>query len=147
MTTLLSLRIDTAIKPTSHVRMLMYGSLATVIILMAWLAGLVLWQYVIILVVATVVIGYLALSKPILLHISQPPLSKRLNSDWHLLMRTARADELWQAQLCSVQHNQQLVHLSFNIVEPYKRSLAFTIYRDQVNSEQWRQLCILANSY
>ena len=93
----LSLRIDSAIKPTSFMRALMYISLALSLILLAWLAKLWLWQYVLILIIAAAVISYLALSKPILLHISQPPLSKRVDSGWQILMRTSRADVLWQA--------------------------------------------------
>jgi len=35
--------------------------------------------------------------------------------------------------------------IEFDIVEPYQRSFSTTIFRDQVNSEQWRQLNILTN--
>lgn len=142
----LSLRIDTAIKPTSYLRALLYVSLATIIILLAWLAELWLWQYVLILIVAAAVISYLALSNPILLHISQPPLSKRIDMGWQLLMRTGRADELWQAKLSAASQYSWLIHLRLVMTEPYQRPFTVTIFRDQVNAEQWRQLSILAKS-
>lgn len=142
----LSLRIDTPIKPTSYLRSLWYGSLALVIMLLAWLAALWLWQYVLILLVAAAVISYLALAKPILLHISQPPISQRSDLGWQLLMRTGRADELWQAQLSAATHYSWLIHLTLVMTVPYQRPFTVTIFRDQVDAEQWRQLSILAKS-
>ncbi len=142
----LSLRIDSAIKVTSYLHALLYSSLMSSIILLAWLAKLSLWHYVLILIVAAIVIGYLALSKPILLHISQPPLSKRVDIGWQLMMRTSRADELWQAKLATAYHYPWLIHLSFIMAEPYQRPFSATIFRDQVSAEHWRQLSILANS-
>jgi len=142
----LSLRIDTPIQPTSYLRTLLYGSLAAIIILLAWLAKLWLWQYVLILLVAAVVSSYLALSTPILMHLSQPPVSKRVDLGWQLLMRTGRADELWQAELSTAHQFSWLIHLTLVITEPYQRSFTVTIFRDQVSAEQWRQLSILANS-
>lgn len=142
----LSLRIDTLIQPTSYLRSLSYGSLAAIIVLLAWLAKLWLWQYVLILLVAAAVISYLALSKPILIHLSQPPISQRVDLGWQLLMRTGRADELWQANLSTVHQFSWLIHLTLVMTEPYQRPFTVTIFRDQVGAEQWRQLCILANS-
>lgn len=142
----LSLRIDSAIKPNSYLRALLYITLTTALVILSWLAKLWLWQYILILISAAAVVSYLALSRPILLHISQPPLSKRVDSGWQLLMRTSRADELWQAKLSSVNSYPWLIHLKMVIIEPYKRSFTVTIFRDQVNVEQWRQMSILANS-
>lgn len=142
----LSLRIDTPVQSTSYLRALLYGSLTAIIILLAWLAKLWLWQYMLILLVAALVVSYLALSKPILMHLSQPPMSKRIDLGWQLLMRTGRADELWQATLSTVHRYPWLIHLTFIITEPYQRPFTVTILRDQVSAEQWRQLSVLANS-
>lgn len=145
MTSITSLRIDTAIQPTSYLRFLLYGGLASIMGLLAWLAPLVLWQYVCLLIVTTAVTLYLALLRPIPLHVSQPPLSQRLDKDWQLLIRTSRGDELWQAQLVAVHDYRWAMGLEFIIVEPYSRSLSVTIFRDQVSAHQWRELGILAN--
>lgn len=142
----LSLRIDTPIQPSSYLRILLYGSLAAAIIVLAWLAKLWLWQYVLILLVAATIIIYLVLSTPILLHLSQPPISKRVDLGWQLLMRTGRADELWQANLSTAHKFSGLIHLTLVMTEPYQRCFTVTIFRDQVSAEQWRQLCILTNS-
>jgi len=142
----LSLRIDTPVQPTSYLRALLYGSLTAIIILLAWLAKLWLWQYVLILLVAALVVSYLALSRPILMHLSQPSMSKRIDLGWQLLMRTGRADELWQATLSTAHHYPWLIHLTLIITEPYQRPFTVTIFRDQVSAEQWRQLSVLANS-
>lgn len=135
-----------AIKPTSLSRALLYVSLGIVLSLLAGSAGLVLWQYVIIIIVSALVTIYLALSKPILLHITQPPISQRLDQNWQLLMRTSRSDELWQSSLKRARHLNRAIFLSFEVVEPRKRNLRITIFRDQVNTEQWRQLSLLAHS-
>ncbi|WP_201509077.1 hypothetical protein [Psychrobacter alimentarius] len=145
MTSTPSLRIDTAIQPTSSLRFLLYGGLGSIMGLLAWLAPLFLWQYVFLLIVVTVVTVYLAFSRPIPLHFSQPPLSHRLDKHWQLLIRTSRGDELWQAQLVAVHGCRWAVSLEFIIVEPYRRPLAITIFRDQVSVNQWRELGVLAN--
>ena len=92
-----------------------------------------------------VVVGYLALSRPIILHISQPPLSKDIYRDWQLLIRTGHGDALWQAQLKAVTQSRWVICFDFDIVEPYQRPLSIAIFRDQVNAEEWRKLTILAN--
>jgi len=140
-----SLRIDTAIKSNSHLRILIYVGLLSMMILLAWLAELSLWQDVVILVVSAVVISYLALSRPILLHLSQPPLYKQLSKDWQLLMRTGRGDELWLAEINNIHRYHWFITLEFITVEPFKRALTVTIFRDQVSGNEWRQLNILAN--
>ena len=145
MTSVTSLRIDTTIQPASYLRLLLYIGLASVMIVLAWLASLALWQYVLILMVTAVVIGYLRLSRPIPLHISQPPLSQRTDKDWQLLISTGRGDELWQAQLVAVHAYCWAISFEFTIVEPYQRSLSITVFRDQVGLEQWRELSVLAN--
>lgn len=145
MTSVTSLRIDTTIQPASYLRLLLYIGLASVMIVLAWLASLALWQYVLILIVTAVVIGYLRFSRPIPLHISQPPLSQRTDKDWQLLIRTGRGDELWQAQLVAVHAYRWAISFEFTIVEPYQRSLSITVFRDQVGLEQWRELSVLAN--
>jgi len=141
-----SLRIDTAMRPSSRLRRLLYISLASALILLAWLASLALWQYVLILVISVAVISYLALSRPMLLHLTQPPINQRIDRNWQLLMRTGRGDELWQAGLAAVDPYPWLISFEFIIVEPYyRRALSVTIFRDQVSPEQWRELNILAN--
>ncbi len=145
-TSRLSLRTDCAVKSGSFVRAWLYSSLAIIMIMLSGLAQLWLWQYVLILSVAAAVIIYLVLSKPILLHLSQPPLSKRVDIGWQLLMRTGRADELWQANLSATYYFPWVIHLRLNMTEPYRRSFTVTIFRDQVSAEEWRQLSILARS-
>ncbi|MBP2280130.1 hypothetical protein RCH20_000482 [Psychrobacter sp. PL15] len=142
-----SLRIDTAIKQSSHLRLLLYGSLAGALLLLAWLASLFLWQYILLLIISIVIAGYLALSRPILLHLSQPPLHQRIDRNWQLLMRTKRSDELWQAGLATVHRYDSLINFKFIVVEPRQRTLSVTIFRDQVNTEQWRELQVLANVF
>ena len=145
MTALTSLRLDTAIKPVSYLQILFYIALSGSIILLAMLASLSLWQYVLILIISVVVIGYLALSRPIILHISQPPLAKDIYRDWQLLIRTGRGDALWQAKLKAVTQSRWVICFEFNITEPYQRPLSVAIFRDQVNTEEWRKLTVLAN--
>ena len=139
-----SLRIDTAIQSVSYLRILVYAGLVAILILLAYFAHLSLWQYGIILIVSVAVTGYLVLSRPILRHLSQPRLSKRVDTDWQLVMRTSRGDALWQAQLTSVECYRLLLHFEFIVVEPYQRSLSVTIFRDQVSRDAWQQLNILA---
>ncbi|WP_227677847.1 hypothetical protein [Psychrobacter sp. H8-1] len=139
------LRIDTVIKPNSYLRTLLYSGLIITIIILAWFAQLLLWHYVLVVIISVMVVSYLALSRPILLHLSQPPLDKQINKDWQLLMRTGRGDELWLADLNKVNNYSWLISLSFETIEPFKRSLTVIIYRDQVSMDEWRQLMILAN--
>lgn len=145
MTLVTSLRIDTAIKPASYVRALLYVGLTGIMMILAWFASLALWQYLLILIVSAAVASYLIISRPILLHISQPLLSQRVDKEWQLLIRTGRGDELWQAELVDINCYQWAISVEFNIVEPYQRTFSTTIFRDQVNYEQWRQLNILTN--
>lgn len=140
-----SLRIDAAIKPISYLRVLLYIGLVGIIGVLAWLAELLLWQYLIVLITSVAVAVYLALSRPKLLHLSQPPLGKLIDKEWQLLMRTGRGDELWLANLDKVQRYQWLLAFEFAIAEPFIRRLTVVIYRDQVSFEEWRQLNILAN--
>ena len=146
MTPVTSLRIDTAIKPASYLRALLYVGLTGVMMILAWFASLALWQYLLILIVSAAVASYLIISRPILLHISQPSLSQRVDKEWQLLIRTGRGDELWQAELVDINRYQWVMSIEFNIVEPYQKTFSTTIFRDQVNHEQWRQLNILANT-
>lgn len=145
MTMITSLRIDTAIKPASYLRTLLYLGLALVMLGLAWLAALALWQYVLILTVTVAVVSYLALSRPILLHLTQPPIDQRIDQHWQLMIRTSRGDGLWQAQLLAVHHYHWVMSFDFMITEPYQRPLSLTVFRDQVSLEQWRELNILAN--
>ncbi|ERL56807.1 hypothetical protein [Psychrobacter aquaticus] len=143
--TVTPLRIDTAIQPASYLRLMLYVGLTGVMVVLAWFAALALWQSVLILTVSAAVTIYLTLSRPILLHFSQPPLSQRVDRQWQLLIRTSRGDELWQAQLINVYRYQWAMSFEFIIVEPYRRSLSVTVFRDQVSADQWRGLSILAN--
>ena len=145
MTTLTSLRIDTAIKAMSYWRMIFYSVLASVMITLAALASLSLWQYVFILIISAAIIIYLALSRPILLHISQPPLDKSIYRNWQLLVRIGLGDALWQAELNTLAHYRWVICFDFIIIEPYRRRLSVAVFRDQVSAEQWRELTILAN--
>ncbi len=141
-----SLRIDAPIQPASCLRLLFYVFLASVMVILAGLASLALWQYVLIFVVTVAAVSYLALSRPILLHLSQPPLDKSIYQHWQLLMRSSRGDALWQAQLTAVSNYQWVICFSFMIKEPYQRPLSVAVFRDQVSAEHWRQLTILAHS-
>ena len=139
-----TLRIDAAVKADSHWRLLLYNILLGALILLAWFAKLSLWQYLVILIVTVLVISYLAVSRPIVLHLTQPPLSQRLNLGWQLLIRTKRGDELWLAELISVQRYHLSVHLQFKVVEPRVKLLTLTIFRDQTSPLHWQALNILA---
>ncbi|AMN51006.1 hypothetical protein AK823_11095 [Psychrobacter sp. P2G3] len=139
------LRIDTAVNSSSYLRALIYVGLLSALVLLLWLAELSLWQDVVILVISAVVVSYLALSRPILLHLSQPPLYKQVSQDWQLLMRTGRGDELWLAELNNIHRYHWLITFEFMTVEPFKRTLTVTVFRDQVSRNEWRQLNILAN--
>lgn len=143
----MSLRIDTPIKPTSRLRLLLYLVLTLALIGLAWQASLLLWQYVAILLVYAAVVCYVALSQPILLHVSQPPMSQRVDRGWQLLMRTARGDALWQAKLLKVHRYQLLMHFEFMVLEPYQKPLSVSVFRDQMSREQWRQLNVLATVF
>ncbi|MGO2225569.1 MAG: hypothetical protein ACTH4C_01615 [Psychrobacter celer] len=145
MDSITALRIDTAIEPKSRLRLLLHLSLASIMIGLGILASLALWQYVLVLVVAAAVVGYLTVSRPILLHLSQPPLSQRLDQHWQLLMCTAQGEGLWLADLQAVHRFEWALSFEFDIIEPYQRSLAVTVFRDQVSPEQWRELSVLAN--
>lgn len=145
MTALTSLRIDTAIKPISYLQILFYITLGSSITLLSVLVSLSLWQYIVILIISAAVIGYLALSRPIVLHISQPPLGKDVYHDWQLLIRSGRGDGLWQAEIETVTHYHWVICFDFDIVEPHQRPLSTAIFRDQVNAEEWRKLTVLAN--
>ena len=147
MTSVTPIRIDTTIDSVSYLRLLLYACLTGVMMVLAWLASLLLWQYVLILVVSVAVAGYLVISRPAPLHISQPPLNQRIDKQWQLLIRTGRGDELWQAQLIATHRYQWVINLEFNIVEPYQRPLSITIFRDQVSADEWRTLSILGNIY
>lgn len=144
MTDNYSLRIDTPIKPTSHLRSALYATLIAVMGLLAWLAQLSLTQYVLLLIISAGVACYLALTRPILLHLSQPPLQHRVDQHWQLLIRTSRDDALWQAHLSELHRYPLCIHFKFSIIEPYQRGLSVTIFRDQVSAEEWRKLNILA---
>ena len=139
-----SLRIDTAINPTSYLRVLLYTSLMGLLIVLAVFADLLLWQYVLLLGISATVVIWLILSQPIILHLSQPPLSRRVDQGWQLLMRTSHSDDLWQAQLNTVERYHSLIHFKFTVVEPYKRPLSITIFRDQVSAKAWHHLKVLA---
>ena len=139
-----SLRIDTPIKPTSHLRSALYATLIAVMGLLAWLAQLSLTQYVLLLIISAGVACYLALTRPILLHLSQPPLQHRVDQHWQLLIRTSRDDALWQAHLSELHRYPLCIHIKFSIIEPYQRGLSVTIFRDQMSAEEWRKLNILA---
>lgn len=141
-----ALRIDTAIKPNSCLRAVLYLSMIGVMLFLAWFAQLVLWQYIFVLTISAGVGIYLVFTKPILLHISQPPVDRQVDKDWQLLMRTSRADELWLAELKSINSYSWLISCNVMTVEPFRRQITVVIYRDQVSKDQWRQLMILANS-
>lgn len=143
----MSLRIDAPIKPTSHLRLLLYIGLTLALIVLAWQAPLRLWQYVMIMIVYAAVVCSVALLQPILLHLSQPPLSQPVDKGWQLLMRTARGDALWQAKLLKVHRYQLLIHFEFMVLEPYQKPLSVSVFRDQMSPEQWRELNVLATVF
>ncbi|WP_435949538.1 hypothetical protein [Psychrobacter sp. DM8] len=139
------LRIDTVVEPTSRISMVLYTALVIVMLVLAWLAQLSLWQYVLILLVGVLAFGYITLSKPILLHLTQPPLEQRIDRHWQLLLRMGRGDELWQAGLIGAHRYPLLIHFDFMVTSPYQRELCITIFRDQVSLDDWRKLNILAS--
>src|SRR5690606_27647277 len=138
--------IDAPIQPVSRISLMFYRALASTLLTLAALATLALWQYVLILIVCAATLSYFALSRPILLHLSQPPLNKSIYQHWQLLMRSSRGDSLWQAELVAVGSYSWVICFKFIIKEPYQRPVSVAIFRDQVSAEQWRKLSILANS-
>ena len=146
MTLLSSLRIDAPIQPASRIRLMFYLLLASALLILAALASLALWQYVLILIVSAAALSYLALSRPILLHLSQPPLNKSIYQHWQLLMRSSRGDNLWQAELVAVSSYSWVICFKFIVKEPYQRPVSVAIFRDQVSAEHWHELTILANT-
>ncbi|MGP5297309.1 hypothetical protein AB8P72_10780 [Psychrobacter sp. CLB018] len=113
MTLLSSLRIDAPIQPASRIRLMFYLLLVSALLILAALASLALWQYVLILIVSAAALSYLALSRPILLHLSQPPLNKSIYQHWQLLMRSSRGDNLWQAELVAVSSYSWVICFKF----------------------------------
>lgn len=141
-----SLRIDTPIKTRSLWRILFYASLALAMVWLVWLTNLSLLQYVFLLVVSLATASYLVLSRPVLLHLSQPLLSQRVDKGWQILMRTGLGDELWQADLMTVHRYPLLIHFKFRVIEPRQRIISMPIFRDQVSDDEWRELNILATT-
>ena len=137
-------RIDTPIKPSSALRLCLVLVLAFIVILLALLAPLSVWQYGLLIVISALVISFAILSQPILLHLSQPPIHLRYDQQWQLLMRTGRGDELWRGHLVAVHRYTGLISFEFTVVEPYQRALSVTVFRDQVSVEHWRELNVLA---
>ena len=139
-----SLRLDMPIKPSSHLRIALYAGLIAIMSLLVWLAQLSLAQNVLLLIISAGVACYLALTRPIILHLSQPPLSHQVDQHWQLLVRNSRGDALWHAHISKLHRYTFGIHIEFNIIEPYPRRLAITVFRDQVSAEDWRKLNILA---
>lgn len=131
--------------PYSRMRVALYASLSATMLLLAWLAKLSLLQCTALIVISIIVAVYIWLSKPALRHLSQPPLNQRPTGGWQLLMRTARGEALWQAELCTVHHYGWLLHFEFVVVEPYQRPLSVTVFRDQVAVDDWQSLNVLAH--
>lgn len=138
------MRIDTAVQSSSRLRLLLYIALISLISSLAGLASLGLWHYLLLVSVSVGVGAYLALSRPTLQHLSQPPISQRADKGWQLLMHTGRGEALWQAELLNVHSYFWLIHFDFLTIEPFKKSISMTTYRDQVSPEDWRELNILA---
>ncbi|WP_435979083.1 hypothetical protein [Psychrobacter sp. DM4] len=139
------LRIDTKVSATSRISMLLYIALTLTMLVLAWLAQLSLWQYILIMTISVFAFGYITLSKPIVLHLTQPPLDQRIDRHWQLLLRMGRGDELWQAGLIDAHRYPLLIHFDFMVTSPYQRTLSITIFRDQVSTDDWRKLNILAS--
>ena len=144
MTAKSSLRIDTVIEPISYIRRLWYSIMVIIAMLLAWLAQLLWWQYLLLFLLTVVIAAYVTLSRPVLLRLSQPPLSKPIDRHWQLLMRTAHGDALWQANLVAVHRYQWMIGFEFTIIEPYQRSISLVVFRDQVSLNHWQKLSILA---
>ena len=140
-----TLRIDAPLLPRSRIHAGLYASLGVIMLLLAWLAELSWLQYGALMIISEAVAFYVWLSKPVLCHLSQPPFSKRVTEDWQLLMQTARGEALWQAVLCRVDAGAWYVRLEFALIEPYQRPLSVTVFRDQLNADDWQKLCVLAN--
>ncbi len=140
-----ALRIDTKVSATSRISMLLYIALTLTMLVLAWLAQLSLWQYILIMTISVFAFGYITLSKPIVLHLTQPPLDQRIDRHWQLLLRMGRGDELWQAGLIDAHRYPLLIHFDFMVTSPYQRTLSITIFRDQVSTDDWRKLNILAS--
>lgn len=138
-----AMRLDAPIAIKSRLRNLFFGGLLGLFLWLTWSAGLAIWQLALVGLVLILVSGFTVLSKPALLHLSQPPLHRNACYDWQLLMATAHGEQLWQADLLRVRSYFWVVIADFRVVEPYQKSLTITIYRDQVLAEDWRKLSIV----
>ncbi len=87
------LRIDAKVSAASRISMLLYSALTLIMLVLAWLAQLSLWQYVLMMTISVLAFGYVTLSKPIVLHLTQPPLDQRIDRHWQLLLRMGRGDD------------------------------------------------------
>lgn len=141
-----SLRIDTPIKIGSIWRNLLYVGLTVGLMLLAWSATLSLVQYALLAGISIVTAICLVMSQTTVLHLSQPLLSQRVDQGWQLLIRTSLGDELWQADLVTVNRYPLLIHLKFKVIEPHHRTLSVTIFCDQVSDDEWRELNVLATT-
>lgn len=137
------MRLDAPITLQSRFRLLFYAALLAIFLPIAWLAGLAIWQFGLVLLSVILISSFIFLSKPALLQLSQPPLHLNARQNWQLLMRTARGDQLWQGDLLRVRAYSWVVIAEVQVIEPYQRSLTFTIFRDQMTADDWRKLSIL----
>lgn len=137
------MRLDAPIIPSSRLRLLFYSGLLGLFLLLAWSVNLAIWQLGLVLLSLILIGGFIFLSKPTLLHLSQPPLHLNLHYDWQFLMATARGNQLWQGNLLRAQSYSWAVIVEVQVMEPYQKSLTVTIFRDQVSAEDWRKLSIL----
>lgn len=137
------MRLDAPIMPSSRLRQLFYSGLLGLFLLLTWSAKLAIWQLGLVIAALFLIGGFIFLSKPTLLHLSQPPLHLNSRYDWQLLMATSRGDQLWQGDLVRVRATSWVVIADVRVIEPYQKSLTLTIFRDQVSAEDWRKLSIL----
>ena len=139
------LRVDAAIHPSRYYRPVVTLGFLVVLWVLALLAGLLWWHYVLLLAACAFTLYFLPSGLRIQ-HISQPPLNRPLTEHWQLLVQTSPRPIIWQAKLLSAQHYGKAVRLSFMCIEPKVRPLSLIIYVDQLSAADWYALSVLAYS-
>lgn len=141
----ISLRVDAEIYPSRYYRPVMTLGFLLVLWLLALLAHLLWWQYVLLLIACVFALYFLQPGTRIQ-HISQPPLDRPLTDNWQLVVQTEPRPIIWQAKLLGAQHYGRAMRLRFMRVEPDVRPLSLILYADQVSAADWYALSVLAQS-
>lgn len=149
-----SLRVEAEISTFSAMRLVIYSVSALLVFVIAALAGLRLWQWLLLAMACIAIFKLITmhLSYPRVAHVTQPRLDRGLKDDWLLLVEPKRSasHQLWQAQLLRARDFGLLLVLEFRVKAfhgnvPKSKRVHLCIYQDQVTPQAWRQLKVLTN--